>query len=218
MVLALLRIKFNKKIRGWLIEKTTQSQNRPLIFLSIYLKFGDTMKKKYCFIIIIVLFSLVFSLFCNNNYIETLILSNNKNNVNSEAIDKNYNTQIKLTKSNSEITNLNSEYKNIWKELIDLYYQQLTEYYKKEQNNHMQKILNANISNFNDYVLNQMLFYEEIVLTKYETGSVVPILLSEYEMKLYRAKALELENILDQLGIETIEYASMVNVKQSRNG
>lgn len=176
------------------------------------------MKKKYCLIIIIVLFSLVFSLFCNNNYIETLILSNNKNNVNSEAIDKNYNTQIKLTKSNSEITNLNSEYKNIWKELIDLYYQQLTEYYKKEQNNHMQKILNANISNFNDYVLNQMLFYEEIVLTKYETGSVVPILLSEYEMELYRAKALELENILDQLGIETIEYTSMVNVKQSRNG
>ena len=156
-------------------------------------------------ILILIIFLVLLSLrtplikeFINNDCIEIV----NTESVTEFSVDKDYNNKKQNIKSNAELTNLNEEFANIWKGKTEIYYQSIYEYYYFKDDTAMIDKIESMKVDWENYYSNQMNYYKDFILSKYTTGSIVPVKLSEYSKALYRNKALELYDLCLDLGID----------------
>lgn len=106
--------------------------------------------------------------------------------------DNDYIKRKQNIKSNAELTNLNEEYAEIWHSKMDLYYQSLYDFYVSQDNTQMICKTQLMKEQWDSYYTSQMSYYEKFIMSVYESGSIVPIKLSDCSRILYRNKAIEL--------------------------
>lgn len=140
----------------------------------------------------------------NDTKLNTITVSDIYTTNNSEefSIDYNYEIRKKSVKSNAELTNLNEEFANIWQEKIGFYYQEICDYFISKSNNEMMNQTLSMQEKWNAYYKYQINYYEEFMLSVYDSGSIVPIKLSNYNLLLNRNKAIQLYYLCLNLGIE----------------
>ncbi len=110
-------------------------------------------------------------------------------------LDKEYSRRLSNAKSNTEITEINSEFADKWKNEIDTNYQKLLTIAEKS---FREKLI---ISQAEWYIYAKKYIDEryEYLLEEYQTGTTVPIIISEFECNLYRERAIELFEMYNKL-------------------
>ena len=110
------------------------------------------------------------------------------------SIDEKYYKEKKQATSNAELTNLNEKYSNIWKEKIDFYYEKIKCSFSYEEI-HAKNEVDSLKESWNEYYKNEITSTNKVLASIYGSGSIVPVVLSEYDMLLCRNKAIELSLI-----------------------
>jgi len=106
------------------------------------------------------------------------------------SIDEEYEKKISLASSNIDICNLNYEFMLKWKDEISCYYG---------------NILNSANESLHQSVINEQIVWEQYCQVSiemqqhyleqlYGSGTIVPVLLSQYEYELYRERAINLRD------------------------
>lgn len=172
------------------------------------------MKTKKTIILFLVLFILFLMIFfitktllktnSNNPEFNTTITNDfsTTDNADKFLIDYNYEERKKSVKSNAELTSLNEEFANIWREKSDFYYQEIYDYFVLQDDTAMINKTQLMKEEWDTYYICQMDYYEEFMISTYNSGSIVPIKMSSYSLLLNRNKAVELYNLCLNLGLE----------------
>lgn len=124
-------------------------------------------------------------------------------NRNSEfSIDINYNNEKKEINSNADLTNLNEKFSGIWKNEVNGYYTELKGYFLSKNNTALYDETCFEQNSWEQYYEKQVGYYGNCLLCVYETGSILPLKLSNYSMRLNRNKAIDLYYFCLNLGID----------------
>ncbi len=116
------------------------------------------------------------------------------------SLDAEYEKAKQKCKSNAEITSLNEDFAKKWYDLIEAYYncaltpgeppyddELLDEWYIKMHEN-----IRIIHENWEIYAQQRLKNEEDRIVTIYMSGSIVPVLLSQFEYELYRSHAIEM--------------------------
>ena len=121
-------------------------------------------------------------------------------------LDKEHSKELENTTSNAEITDINEKYAEKWKSTGDGYYTLILSDYSnstktKEQ---LQESLDR-VTLIHDNMLEYIDERLEIELKRlqdvYQSGSIVPVEMSNYEYKMYRDYALEMYRICQDMNV-----------------
>lgn len=104
------------------------------------------------------------------------------------SLDEEYSGEMLHANSNVEKCEINSKYASEWKKIIDQYFDRLT----AEASEGARAVILSEQIAWEEYAAESINLYQNYLEQIYQGGSIVPVLLSEYEYELYRAKALEL--------------------------
>lgn len=118
------------------------------------------------------------------------------------SLDLHYNQEISSAESNVEILNINQEYAKLWNEKINIYYKELIEKYSSNGQEETELIIIFEQTKWEKELPNKIEQKKEFLLETYESGSIIPVELSEYEYMEYRYRALNLFNQCLELNID----------------
>ena len=137
------------------------------------------------------------------------------NNVDFEqtvySLDEKYQHDINEAYSNYDKCVINGEYALLWQEKADEYYDVLISYYSSDEERFNDRYISPedmleNVQSMkNDrrsYIEKQIEFYEAHLISKHGPGSILPVILSEYILDMYRAEALEVYQMCIDLHID----------------
>lgn len=137
------------------------------------------------------------------------------NNVDLEqafySLDEKYQQDINEAYSNYDKSVINDEYTLLWKEKADEYYDSLFSYYSSDEERFNDRYISPedmieNIQSMKNerrsYFEKQIELYEAHLISKYGSGSVLSVKLSEYRLDMYRAEALEVYQMCLDLYID----------------
>lgn len=111
------------------------------------------------------------------------------------GIEEAYQKESKSVGSNAELTQINEEYAAIWLARIDEYYERAELYARRKNDSSLAEQIEASRQSWSSYRTAQTEFAKSSLLSVYGSGSIVPVLLSDYLRVLYRDKAMELYKI-----------------------
>lgn len=174
------------------------------------------MKYFKCLFLIIISFSIMLSSCNSYNYTASSQINTASDDCipemyeNSYELDIEYSTEKKSCISNIEITNINSNYAQKWRALGDNYYNLiLSDYTSDTKTKEELQITINNVTTIHDNMLNYIderlkTEYERLIYV-YDTGTIVPIKLSQCEYKLYRYYALEMYTFCKDMYVDCEE-------------
>ena len=121
-------------------------------------------------------------------------------------LDKEHNKELENTTSNTEITNINEKYAEKWKSTGDEYYTLILSDYSnstKTQEQLQEALDRVTLINNNmlDYIDERLEIELKRLQDFYQSGSIVPVEMSNYECKMYRDYALEMYRICNDMNI-----------------
>ena len=127
------------------------------------------------------------------------------------SLDTEYQQDINEAYSNYDKCVINGEYALLWQEKADEYYDTLISYYSSDEERFNDRYISPedmleNVQSMKgerrEYMENQIEFYEAHLTAKYGSGSILPVVLSEYILDMYRAEALEVYQMCLDLHID----------------
>ena len=127
------------------------------------------------------------------------------------SLDTEYQQDMNEAYSNYDKCVINGEYALLWQEKADEYYDALISYYSSDEERFNDRYISAEdmIENMQsmkterrEYMEKQIEFYEAHLTAKYGSGSILPVILSEYILDMYRAEALEVYQMCLDLHID----------------
>jgi hypothetical protein len=127
------------------------------------------------------------------------------------SLDTEYQQDMNEAYSNYDKCVINDEYALLWQEKADEYYDTLISYYSSDEERFNDRYISPedmleNVQSMkNDrrsYIEKQIEFYEAHLISKYGPGSILPVILSEYILDMYRAEALEVYQMCIDLHID----------------
>lgn len=133
------------------------------------------------------------------------------------ALDNEYKERLALTKSNAETSNLNEEFAERWQKMSSEYYDLIFEIADKYEGytnaskdldfgEDLKQSLYASQNAWETYAQNRIDEERAALIMKYETGSIVPLLLSQFQYTLYRERAIELYNLYMNLSDQRTQW------------
>lgn len=118
-------------------------------------------------------------------------------------LDDEYKKRVTGSCSNSEEVEINYQFAEAWKMAVDEYYDWILLHAEDELYNE----ISAEVVRWEEYSQNCLGAYESYLYQIYTTGTIVPVLQSEYTYNLYRDKALELYELYSSLQDEPLRAA-----------
>lgn len=133
------------------------------------------------------------------------------------ALDNEYKERLALTKSNAETSNLNEEFAERWQKMSSEYYDLIFEIADKYEGytdaskdldfgEDLKQSLYASQNAWETYAQNRIDEERAALIMKYETGSIVPLLLSQFQYTLYRERTVELYNLYMNLSDQRTQW------------
>lgn len=133
------------------------------------------------------------------------------------ALDNEYKERLALTKSNAETSNLNEEFADRWQKMSSEYYDLIFEIADKYEGytnaskdldfgKDLKQSLYASQNAWETYAQNRIDEERAALIMEYETGSIVPLLLSQFQYTLYRERAIELYNLYMNLSDQRTQW------------
>ncbi|MBR0466574.1 MAG: hypothetical protein IJJ40_03670 [Clostridia bacterium] len=116
-------------------------------------------------------------------------------------IDRTYLHKAKRISSNAELTSLNDEYARLYENKITVFFDIISNYYTGIKDEKMAKLIEDLKDNWEQYSTIQKENYQKLIISKYGSGSIVPVKLSDYNRKINREKAIELYELCLSLNI-----------------
>lgn len=121
-------------------------------------------------------------------------------------LDSEYKEKISAAKSDIEITETNEEFAEKWKSEINTNYEKLS----AVASDGFKEKLTESQAEWNIYAEKRTAEHFEYLLEEYESGTIVPVIQSEFEYRLYRERAIELFEMYSKLN-----SLSMYDVKSN---
>lgn len=118
-------------------------------------------------------------------------------------LDVAYERELAKTQSNADITALNERYAGFWEQEAEYIYKHLEEYYIAQENDECKQELSAAKLAWDEYYAKQTAYTKQMLLQRYESGSVVPIKSSNYERLLWRQRCISLYEMCVEQGLKT---------------
>ena len=117
------------------------------------------------------------------------------------SLDTDYIDALNSAESNIEKVNINTHFCNLWIENANFYYNKILMYFKDNAPNLYQETLQDQLT-WENYYIQQKNYYNNLLISIYGSGTILPIKLSAFECEQNRQRALALYHRCLELSIE----------------
>ncbi|MBE6713376.1 MAG: DUF1311 domain-containing protein [Ruminococcaceae bacterium] len=118
------------------------------------------------------------------------------------SLDLEYERELALAKSNIELQEVDDKYAKKWEEKALEYLQAVEIAYANREDATVAELFKKNQAEWEEYYEKQTEFFQEIMDIEFTTGTIIPVHIVNYDLKLNRDRALELYYCCCRLWIE----------------
>ena len=111
------------------------------------------------------------------------------------SIEEAYQKESKRVSSHAELTQINEKYAEIWLARMDEYYDRAELYAHETNDLSLAEQIEESRQSWDSYRTAETEYAKSCLLSVYGSGSIVPVLLSDYRREFCRNKAMELYKI-----------------------